>query len=1010
MQNKGLVALFAILFGLVSIYQLSFTFIAGKVENEAKTYAHNKFSENEPSEREEAEANYLDSVATQPVFLGIDYRSAKEKELNKGLDLKGGINVILEISVKDILRTLTNHSKDPAFNQALERASELQKTSQDTYLESFFRAFEELPGENNLASPDIFFNRDLEEEINVGMTNAQVRPILERKIDESIASAFEVLRKRIDKFGVTQPNIQRLGKSARILVELPGAKDVNRVKELLQGTAQLEFWDVYKFEEIAGFLQAADAKAGEIEMAKKSTSTPALTEVSETVADTTEVEEDDISKLLGGQDVADTLIDDGSSNPILSKMVSLGFQGSPVIATFRLKDTAVVNSYLRNPQIKSLIPSELRFAKFVWGLPEPDPQLNGAETSALYVLKGNRENEPPLGGSVVVDARQEFDQMSRIVVSMQMNGQGAKVWEQMTGAAFQNQSQIAIVLDNIVYSAPGVTSGPIAGGRSQISGNFTVNQGQDLANVLRAGKLPASAEIIQAEVVGPSLGQEAIDSGINSFAIALVIIFAFMLFYYGRGGLAGLVALTVNLLFLFGVLAGIGAVLTLPGIAGIVLTIAMAIDANVLIYERIKEELALGKDQRSAIEDGFQNALSAILDSNITTALTGVILLLFGSGPILGFATTLLIGIATSLFTALFVTRVIITYWMNKNVTLSFATKLSKGLFKNPKFDFLKNRKAYYIGSSIVMFIGIGSLFTQGLNPGIDFVGGRSYIVRFDKTVSPDAIGDDLNAVFGSAEAKTFGDANQLKITTKYKIEETSTEVDNEVQELLYQALKPNLPATLTMEDFVTVTGDDEIGILQYNKVGPTIADDIKKNAIWAILGAMVVMFLYILMRFRNWQFGVGATVALLHDAFLIVALYSLFYKFMPFSLEIDQNFIAAILTVIGYSMNDTVVVFDRIREYTKDHASWEIEQKVNEALNSTLSRTFNTSVSTLLVLFAIFIFGGETLRGFMFAMIVGVASGVYSTLFIAAPIYYDTMKRAKAKRLAARTAEVVTE
>src|SRR5690554_25776 len=1005
MQNKGLVSVFAILFGLVSIYQLSFTFITSKVEDSAKEFANSKFTEDQPHERNVAEARYLDSVANNPVFLGVDYKTAKEKELNKGLDLKGGINVMLEVSVKDILQGLANNTKDAAFNQALENAKELQKTSQDTYLESFFKAFEALPGENNLASPDIFFNKNLEDVIEVGMTNAQVKPIIEKKIDESITSAFEVLRKRIDKFGVTQPNIQRIGKSARILVELPGAKDVDRVKKLLQSTAQLEFWDVYKFEEVAGFLQAADLKAGEIELAKSKTVNTVETTQEET--DSTATEEDDVSKLLGGQDVKDSLVDDGKSNPILSKMVSLGSQGSPIIATFRLKDTSVVNGYLRNPQIKSLLPNELRFAKFVWGLPEANPQLEGEETSSLYVLKGNRNNTPPLGGSVVVDARQEFDQMSRVVVSMQMNGQGAKVWEQMTGNAYQNQSQIAIVLDNIVYSAPGVTSGPISGGRSQISGNFTINQGQDLANVLRAGKLPASAEIIQAEVVGPSLGQEAIDSGINSFAIALVIIFAFMLFYYGRGGLAGLVALSVNLLFLFGVLAGIGAVLTLPGIAGIVLTIAMAIDANVLIYERIKEELALGKDQRSAIEDGFQNALSAILDSNITTALTGVILLLFGSGPILGFATTLLIGIATSLFTALFVTRVIITYWMNKNVTLSFATKLSKGRFKNPKFEFLKNRKAYYIGSSIVMFIGIGSLFTQGLNPGIDFVGGRSYIVRFDKTVSPDAIGDDLNAVFGSAEAKTFGDANQLKITTKYKIEETSTEVDNEVQELLYQALKPNLPATLTMEDFVTVTGDDEIGILQYNKVGPTIADDIKKNAIWAILGAMVVMFLYILMRFRNWQFGAGATVALLHDAFLIVALYSLFYKFMPFSLEIDQNFIAAILTVIGYSMNDTVVVFDRIREYMREHPTWEIEKQVNDALNTTLSRTFNTSMSTLLVLVAIFIFGGESLRGFMFALIVGVLTGVYSTLFIATPLYYDTMKRSKSTRLAANVDDV---
>src|SRR5690554_4200111 len=478
MQNKGLITVFAVLFGLVSIYQLSFTFVTSKVEDNAKAFAQSKYPANQPQEREQAAARYIDSVAGEPIFLGIDYNTAKDKELNKGLDLKGGINVILQVSVKDILSGLANDTKDPAFNQALERAAELQKSTQDTYLESFFKAFDELPGENNLASPDIFFNKNLEDVINPTMTNDQVKPIIERKIDESITSAFEVLRKRIDKFGVTQPNIQRLGRSARILVELPGAKDVDRVKKLLQSTAQLEFWDVYKFDEIAGFLQTADAKAGEIAMAKTAseTETAKTADTTKAVTDSTKTEEDDVSKLLGGQDVKDSLVDDNKANPILSKMVSLGSQGGPVIATFRLKDTSVVNGYLRNPQIKSLLPNELRFAKFVWGLPEANPQLEGEETSSLYVLKGNRNNTPPLGGSVVVDARQEFDQMSRVVVSMQMNGQGAKVWEQMTGNAYQNQSQIAIVLDNIVYSAPGVTSGPISGGRSQISGNFTINQ------------------------------------------------------------------------------------------------------------------------------------------------------------------------------------------------------------------------------------------------------------------------------------------------------------------------------------------------------------------------------------------------------------------------------------------------------------------------------------------------------------------------------------------------------
>lgn len=999
MQNKGLITLFAILFGLVSIYQLSFTFIAGKVEDDAKAFANSKYSESEPNLREEAEASYLDSVANIPVFLGIDYTDAKEKELNKGLDLKGGINVILQVSVKDILKGLANNTKDPAFNQALENAEELQKNSQDTYLESFFKAFEAIPGENNLASPDIFYNKNLEDVINQGMTNAQVKPIIETKIDESITSAFEVLRKRIDKFGVTQPNIQRIGKSARILVELPGAKDVDRVKKLLQSTAQLEFWYVHKFEEMAGFLQAADAKAGEIAMAKTSTETAAISDTTTTVIDSAKIEEDDVSKLLGGKDVKDTLSDNENANPILSKMVSLGSQGGPVIATFRLKDTAAINGYLRNPQIKSLLTNDLRYANFMWGLPENSPQLNGDEITALYAIKGNKDGTPQLGGSVVVDASQDFDQLSRIVVSMQMNGQGAKVWEQMTGEAYRNQSQIAIVLDNIVYSAPGVTSGPIAGGRSQISGDFTVAEGKDLANVLRAGKLPASAEIIQAEVVGPSLGQEAIDSGMISFLVALILVFAFMITYYGKGGFTAVVALIVNLLFIFGILAGIGAVLTLPGIAGIVLTIGMAVDANVLIFERIKEELAAGKDQRSAINDGFKNALSAILDSNITTALTGIILLVFGSGPIQGFATTLLIGIATSLFTALFITRLCIAYFMNKGASLTFVTAVSRNFFKNPTFDFIKNRKVYYIASGIFILIGITSLFTQGLNYGIDFVGGRSYIVRFDKTVSANEIGEDLSDVFGSVESKTFGSDNQLKITTKYKIEESGEEVDSQIQQMLYESLKPNLPAELSMEEFATVTDGKAVGIMQYTKVGPTIADDIQKNAVWAILGSLIVMFLYILMRFKNWQFGFGAVAALFHDAFFIVAMYSICYKFLPFSLEIDQAFIAAILTVIGYSLNDTVVIFDRIREYVHIHSSWSLERKVNSALNSTLARTFNTAISTGLVLLAIFIFGGESLRGFMFALLIGILTGVYSTLFIATPLYYDTMKNKSGNR-----------
>ncbi len=998
MQNKGLITLFAILFGLVSIYQLSFTFVANKVEDNAKEFSHQKFTAEQPHERDYAENRYLDSVATDPVFLGIDYKTAKEKELNKGLDLKGGINVILEVSVKDILKGLSNNSKDPAFNQALDRASELQKNSQDTYLESFFKAFEEVPGDNELASPDIFFNKNLEDDIKAGMTNAQVKPIIERKIDESITSAFEVLRKRIDKFGVTQPNIQRLGQSARILVELPGAKDVDRVKKLLQSTAQLEFWDVYKFEDIAGFLQAADEKAAEIAKLENSNSAQVEADSTKTVVDSTKTEEDDISKLLGGEDVKDSISDNGNENPILSKMVFPGSQGGPVIATFRVKDTAAVNHYLRMPQIRSLLPNEQRYAKFVWGLPEANAQLDGEETTALYALKGNRDNVPPLGGGVVVDARQEYDQLSRVVVSMQMNGQGAKVWEQMTGDAYQNQSQIAIVLDDIVYSAPGVTSGPIAGGRSQISGNFTIPQGQDLANVLRAGKLPASADIIQAEVVGPTLGHEAINSGVMSFGIALVLVLLWMIGYYGKAGIFADIALLVNILFIFGILAGLGAVLTLPGIAGIVLTIGMSVDANVLIFERIREELAKGKPQKDAIKDGFNNALSSILDANITTGLTGLILLVFGTGPIQGFATTLLIGIATSLFTAIFITRLFIDSYTKNGKPLPCSTSLTKDLFKNVNIEFLRKRKIAYVVSGIMVIVSLVSLFTIGLNQGVDFVGGRTYTVRFDKDVNSNEIQNELIQTFGSAEAKTYGGDNQLKVTTKYKVDETGTEVDTEIEKMLFETVKKYYPADMTYEKFV---GDEEgktIGRMEYYKVSPTIADDIKKESFWAVLGSLIVVFLYILLRFRRWQFSLGAVLAVFHDSLIVLGIFSLTYRFMPFSMEIDQAFIAAILTVIGYSLNDTVIVFDRIREYFGEHPTWKMGRIIDVALSSTLGRTLNTSFTTLIVLLCMFFIGAESIRGLLFAIIVGIVVGTYSSLFIATPIMYDTVKRKNAE------------
>ncbi len=986
MQNKGLVTVFAILFGLVCLYQLSFTFVANKVEGEAEAYAKNLFDETQSSEKAIAEAKYIDSVAKEPVFLGISYDGAKEKVLNKGLDLKGGLNVIIQVSVEDILRGLANGSKDPAFNQALTNAKELQKNSQDTYLESFYTAFEAIPGENKLASSSIFFNKNLEEDIQGTMTNGEVQQVLSRKVDEAMVSAFEVLRKRIDKFGVTQPNLQRLGNSGRILIELPGAKDIERTIDLITKTAQLEFWDVFKAEKFQNFFISADAKLKEL-------ITP---EVVEEVIDSTKIEENRIQDLLVDEDQL-TDEDPAIANPLLSK-ISFGNPGAPVIATVETKNRETVTEYLNNPQVLQLLPNELRYAKFVWGKPNTNTiENNDGETVEyveLYALKGNRDNIPPLSGGVVTDAAQTYDSSGQVAVDVQMNGKGAKIWEEMTGLAYTNKSQIAIVLDDIVYSAPGVTTGPITGGRSSITGDFTIIDGQDLANVLRAGKLPASADIIQAEIIGPTLGQEAIDSGILSFLIALGFVLLWMVFYYGRAGLFADVSLVLNILFIFGVLAGIGAVLTLPGIAGIILTIGISVDANVLIFERIREELAKGKAQKDAIKDGFNNALSSILDANVTTGLTGLILLIFGTGPIQGFATTLLIGILTSLFTAIFVTRLFIDRYTRNGKPLPCSTSFTKNLFKNVNVNFLRKRKIAYVISGIFIAASLGSLFTVGLNQGVDFVGGRTYTVRFDKDVNATNIQNDMIAVFGSAEAKTYGGDNQLKITTKYKVDDTGEEVDKEIEQKLFDGLKKNFPAGMTYQDFISDDDNKQVGRMQYYKVSPTIADDIKKASLWAVLGSLAVVFLYILLRFRRWQFSLGAIVAVFHDVLIVLGIFSLTYKIMPINMEIGQSFIAAILTVIGYSLNDTVVVFDRIREFFNEHKSWKMNRIINSALNSTLSRTLNTSLTTLIVLTTIFFLGAESIRGLIFALIVGVVVGTYSSVFIATPVFFDTVKK----------------
>ncbi|MBR9915428.1 MAG: protein translocase subunit SecDF [Algicola sp.] len=981
MQNKGLVKLFAVLFGLVSIYQLSFTFKNNQIDEAAKSYAVNNYDN--PEAISDAEVRYLDSISNQEAYdIGIASftgKEVKEKSMNLGLDLKGGLNVILQISVRDILEGLANNSNDIAFNKALDNAEEIQKDAQESYLESFFEAWDAVKGDQKLASPDIFANRDLDDVVDISMSDADVKKVLEEKVDESIVSAFEVLRKRIDQFGVVSPNIQRLGNSGRVLVELPGVKDVKRATELITTTAQLQFWDVENGQALGDFFALAN------ENLKTKLGLDEKEAATETQDSTATDSDSTIDNLLG-----ETSTDSTATNQVNPLFDILGPPRTGGMLAVKLEDKATLQSYLEMPEVKSGLPAEARYTKFAFGLPELDAET-GIEYVDLYALKGNRNDEPELSGGVVTDARQSYGQTNKPTVTMQMNAKGSKVWEEMTGRAAAQGTQIAIVLDDIVYSAPTASNGAISGGNTEISGNFTVTEAIDLANVLRAGKLPARAEIVQADQVGPSLGKEAIDSGTKSFLIALSLVLIWMILYYGKAGIFADLALLLNILLIFGVLSGLGAVLTLPGLAGIVLTIGMSVDANVLIFERIREELAKGKAQKEAVKDGFANALSSILDANITTGLTAIILFVFGTGPIKGFATTLLIGIMTSLFTAIFITRLLVDWYVNRGKSLDFSTSITKNLFKNNNINFIGKRKVAYVVSGILILVSLGSLFTNKLDQGIDFVGGRTYQVRFADAVSSEAVASDLTDVFGSVEVKTIGNDHQLKISTKYKVDENSVEVDEEVQTMLFNGLKSYLPSDFSYQDFSE--GTDGIGKVLSSKVSPTIADDIKKESLLAVLGSLIVVFLYILFRFKRWQFSLGAVAAVFHDVIIVLGIFSLLYKFMPFSMEIDQAFIAAILTVIGYSLNDTVVVFDRIREVLAEKAGFKGGVNINSAINSTLSRTLNTSLTTLVVLIAMFVFGAESLRGLLFALIVGVVVGTYSSVFIATPLMYDTLK-----------------
>lgn len=990
MQNKGAITLLAIALALVSIYQLSFTYKTTRVEKAAREYAQGN---------PDMEKAYLDSIANQEVynFLGLakfTYKECKELELNLGLDLRGGMNVTMEVDVADVVRSLANYSPDEAFNQAIQEAIKMRNSSPKDFVTLFGEAFAKIAPNAQLASPNIFGTVELKDKIKIGATNKEVLDVIRKEADGAIDNTFNILRTRIDRFGVAQPNIRKADISGRIVIELPGIKDAQRVRKLLQGTAALEFYETFDNGDFYKYLEVANEKARDLNKAAEVLSAAdsialAAVKAAEATTGTTSTDTTGNSLISGLNDSLKVASQEEfmKQNPLFALLTPnidregrIVQQGS-TIGLARLKDTSAINKLLALPQIKSVFP---RNARLLWASkPEGD-------ALALHAIKiTTRDGKAPLDGGAIVDARQTFDDRSggAPIVSMNMNGEGAKTWARLTKDNVGHS--IAIVLDGYVCSSPNVMN-EIKGGSSQITGHFDVKEAQDLANILKSGKLPAPARIIADEIVGPSLGSESIQSGMWSFVIAFCLVLLYMLFFYSRGaGLAADIALFTNLFFLFGVLASIGAVLTLPGIAGIVLTMGMSVDANVLIYERIQEELRSGKGMKLAVKEGYKQAYSAIIDGNVTTLLTGFILYYFGEGPIKGFATTLIIGIFTSLFCAIFITRLILDSAVNKSENVKFTTPFTANWLRDIHFPFLQRRKVGYIVSGIITVVCVASLFTKGLDKGIDFVGGRTYTVVFDKPVQVESIAESLAVVYGSApEVKTFGGDNQVRITTKYRITDEGTEADDEVETLLYEGLKSYLPNGTTKEEFLSENRQ------MSQKVGPAVAEDVTRAAVWSVIFALIVIFVYIMVRFSNWWYGAGAVLGLAHNTIVVLGMFSLLSGLLPFSLEIDQAFIAAILTVVGYSINDTVVVFDRIREYHRLYPKRDDMDTTNAALNSTLRRTFSTSLSTLVVLLAIFIFGGTSIKGFVFALLIGIIVGTYSSLFVATPLSYDFRRR----------------
>ncbi len=1038
MQNKGAIRTIAIIFALIFLYQLSFTLVTKRVEKKAVKYAEaeaTKLANGDESQfnliKDEKETYYLDSISNVNVynllFKKYTYRDAKEKEINLGLDLKGGMNVTLEVSVKDIVKALSGDSQDPTFLKAMELATKRQEESKGDFVTLFGEAFKEVDPNASLVS--IFLYEFKDKGININSSNDDVLKVLKSESDGAIDRSYQILGTRIDRFGVAQPNIQKMENSGRILVELPGIKDPKRVRKLLQGTAQLEFWETYNFSEVQQFFTEADTKLAQTRKAKNALNEtnveePANEENSEgiveaadstlaAVADSTTG--DLLNQLAENKDEEQVDEEDinqfAQNHPLFAKLQPIN-GASARVGIAQVKDTAAINQMLA--ETKSVFPRNLKLA---WTVkPETFPGENGenVEVLDLVALKMSRDNKCALGGEVITDARQDYGQGNQVEVTIQMNPEGAKAWKRLTGENVGKQ--IAIVLDNYVYSYP-VVNGEIPNGRSSISGGgMTIEEAQDLANILKAGKLPAPARILEEQVVGPSLGKEAVQKGMWSMVFAFILVLVYMVFFYNKSGLVADVALLVNVFFLFGVLACLGSVLTLPGIAGIVLTLGMAVDSNVIIFERIKEEVKAGKGIKLAISDGYKNAYSAIIDGNVTTLITGIILIILGTGPVHSFAVTLCIGILTSLATSIFISRLIFEHMLSKERKISFSTTWTRNFLQDKHYDFIGIRKTSFIICICFIVVSLGSLAIRGLNLGIDFKGGRNYVVQFDDPSIKveqvrEALSDvnfDKNAIHSALEmredqdvddwttpeVKTYGTNGQVKVTTKFLINNDSPAVDSVIQVLLYNNLKGLYNNDLTMNQFSSE--DETMGILSTQKVGATIASDVTRKSIWAIIVALALMFVYIAIRFKKWQYGVASIMALTQDTIIVLGMYSLFYNVLPFTMEVDQSFIAAVLTVIGYSINATVVIFDRIRENVGLHPKSSWKENMNNAVNSTLTRSFNTSGSTLVVLLAIFIFGGDTIRGFIFALLVGVLAGTFSSVFLSSPFAYVLMKGEK--------------